>query len=80
MVDENNKIKGLDRLLGIDAIATMIGALLGTSTTTAYIESAAGIEQGGRTGLTSIFTGQQKSAWKLFGVTWSRAVYWLSMS
>ncbi len=57
MVDENNRIKGLDRLLGIDAIATMIGALLGTSTTTAYIESAAGIEQGGRTGLTSIVTG-----------------------
>jgi AGZA family xanthine/uracil permease-like MFS transporter len=57
MVDENNKIKGLDRLLGIDAIATMIGAVLGTSTTTAYIESAAGIEQGGRTGLTSIVTG-----------------------
>jgi len=57
MVDEKNRIKGLDRLLGIDAIATMIGALLGTSTTTAYIESAAGIEQGGRTGLTSIVTG-----------------------
>ena len=57
MVDENNKIKGLDRLLGIDAVATMIGALLGTPTTTAYIESAAGIEQGGRSGLTSIVTG-----------------------
>ena len=57
MVDENNKIKGLDRLLGIDAIATMIGALLGTSTTTSYIESAAGIEQGGRSGLASIVTG-----------------------
>jgi len=57
MVDENNKIKGLDRLLGIDAIATMIGALLGTSTTTSYIESAAGIEQGGRSGLVSIVTG-----------------------
>jgi len=57
MVDEKGKIKGLDRLLGIDAIATMFGALLGTSTTTAYIESAAGIEQGGRTGLTSIVTG-----------------------
>ena len=57
MVDENNKIKELDRLLGIDAVATMIGALLGTSTTTSYIESAAGIEQGGRTGLTSIVTG-----------------------
>jgi AGZA family xanthine/uracil permease-like MFS transporter len=57
MVDEKGKIKGLDRLLGIDAIATMIGAVLGTSTTTSYIESAAGIEQGGRTGLTSIITG-----------------------
>jgi AGZA family xanthine/uracil permease-like MFS transporter len=57
MVDENNRIKGLDRLLGIDAIATMAGALFGTSTTTSYAESAAGIEQGGRTGLTSIVTG-----------------------
>ena len=57
MVDEKGKIKGLDRLLGIDAVATMIGAVLGTSTTTAYIESAAGIEQGGRSGLTSIVTG-----------------------
>jgi AGZA family xanthine/uracil permease-like MFS transporter len=57
MVDEQNKIRGLDRLLGIDAIATMIGAVLGTSTTTSYIESAAGIEQGGRSGLTSIVTG-----------------------
>jgi len=57
MVDEKGNIKGLDRLLGIDAIATMLGALFGTSTTTSYIESAAGIEQGGRTGLTSIVTG-----------------------
>jgi len=57
MVDEQGKIKGLDRLLGIDAVATVIGALLGTSTITAYIESAAGIEQGGRSGLTSIVTG-----------------------
>jgi AGZA family xanthine/uracil permease-like MFS transporter len=57
MRNENNQIKGLDRLLGIDAVATMIGAVMGTSTTTAYIESAAGIEQGGRTGLTSIVTG-----------------------
>ncbi len=57
MVDKDNKIKGLDRLLGIDAAATMIGAVLGTSTTTSYIESAAGIEQGGRTGLTSVVTG-----------------------
>ena len=57
MVDENKQIKGLDRLLAIDAVATMIGSLLGTSTTTSYVESAAGIEQGGRSGLTSVVTG-----------------------
>jgi AGZA family xanthine/uracil permease-like MFS transporter len=57
MVDEEGRIKGLDRLLSIDAVATVIGALLGTSTTTSYIESAAGIEQGGRSGLTSVVTG-----------------------
>ena len=57
MVDGHGKIKGLDRLLAIDALATMTGAVFGTSTTTAYIESAAGIEQGGRTGLTSVVTG-----------------------
>ncbi|MHC4626073.1 MAG: solute carrier family 23 protein, partial [Planctomycetota bacterium] len=57
MVDKENRIGGLDRLLGIDAVATMIGALFGTSTTTAYMESAAGIEQGGRTGLTATVTG-----------------------
>ena len=57
MVDTHHKIRGLDRLLAIDAIATMTGALFGTSTTTSYIESAAGIEQGGRTGLTSVVTG-----------------------
>ena len=57
MVDHKGRIKGLDRLLSIDAIATMVGGLLGTSTTTSYIESAAGIEQGGRSGLASIVTG-----------------------
>jgi len=57
MRDERGQIRGLDRLLGIDALATMAGALLGTSTTTSYVESAAGIEQGGRTGLTSVVTG-----------------------
>jgi AGZA family xanthine/uracil permease-like MFS transporter len=57
MRDENNRIKGLDRLLSIDAIATMAGAVFGTSTTTSYVESAAGIEQGGRSGLASVLTG-----------------------
>jgi AGZA family xanthine/uracil permease-like MFS transporter len=57
MEDENGKIKELDRLLTVDAAATMFGALMGTSTTTSYIESAAGIAEGGRTGLTSVVTG-----------------------
>ncbi|PKL48844.1 MAG: guanine permease [Planctomycetes bacterium HGW-Planctomycetes-1] len=57
MTDENGKIKELDRLLTIDAGATMLGAAMGTSTTTSYVESAAGIEEGGRTGLTSVVTG-----------------------
>jgi len=57
MADEQGRIRGLDKLLGIDAIATMVGAFLGTSPTTAYAESAAGIEQGGRTGLTALITG-----------------------
>jgi len=57
MADERGRIKGLDKLLGIDAVATIIGSVLGTSPTTAYAESAAGIEQGGRTGLTSLVTG-----------------------
>jgi len=57
MADEQGRIRGLDKLLGIDAIATIVGAFLGTSPTTAYAESAAGIEQGGRTGITSLITG-----------------------
>lgn len=57
MLDERGKIKGLDRLLGVDAVATMIGAVLGTSTTTSFAESASGIEQGGRSGVTAIVAG-----------------------
>jgi adenine/guanine/hypoxanthine permease len=47
----------LERALFADATATSIGALLGTSNTTTYVESTAGISQGGRTGLTAVFTG-----------------------
>jgi AGZA family xanthine/uracil permease-like MFS transporter len=57
MVDEKGRIKGLDLLLMIDGAASMLGAAMGTSTITSYIESAAGIEEGGRTGLTSVVTG-----------------------
>ena len=44
----------MDKALFADAIATSVGAFLGTSNTTTYIESAAGIEEGGRTGLTAV--------------------------
>ncbi|HDR46642.1 MAG TPA: NCS2 family permease, partial [Geoalkalibacter subterraneus] len=44
------------RMLTADALATVGGALLGTSTTTTYVESASGVADGGRTGLTSVFT------------------------
>ncbi len=57
MVDKDGKIPMLDRLLVVDAAATMFGAVCGTSTTTTYIESASGIACGGRTGLTSVVTG-----------------------
>ncbi|HOK95719.1 MAG TPA: NCS2 family permease [Anaerohalosphaeraceae bacterium] len=57
LVDAGGKFEKLDRLLTIDAAATMFGAVCGTSTTTSYIESAAGIAQGGRTGLTAVVTG-----------------------
>ncbi len=57
LVDDKGEIPKLAKLLGLDAIATMLGALFGTSTTTTYIESASGIATGGRTGLTSIVTG-----------------------
>jgi len=46
----------MEKALFADSVATSIGAVLGTSNTTTYIESAAGIEVGGRTGLTSVFT------------------------
>ena len=56
-VTENGTIPKIDRMLMADALATVIGALLGTSTTTTYIEAATGIADGARTGLASIITG-----------------------
>jgi AGZA family xanthine/uracil permease-like MFS transporter len=56
MVDERGRIKSLGRLLAIDTAASMVGAVLGTSNVTAYIESGAGIQQGGRTGWTALVT------------------------
>jgi AGZA family xanthine/uracil permease-like MFS transporter len=55
--DSHGRIKGIGRLLSLDAFATMLGSVFGTSTTTAYVESGAGISEGGRTGLTAVVTG-----------------------
>lgn len=55
-IDENgNMSKNLERAMISDSIATTFGALLGTSNVTTYVESSAGIEVGGRTGLTAVF-------------------------
>jgi len=57
LFQENNKDdKSLQKTLEADAIATSAGSLIGVSTTTAFIESASGVEEGGRTGLTAVFT------------------------
>jgi AGZA family xanthine/uracil permease-like MFS transporter len=57
LFDENNRIPRLNRILFSDAVATIGGALTGTSTVCSYIESAAGVAVGGRTGITAIVTG-----------------------
>jgi len=56
-VDENDELLNSDEAFMSDAAATIVGALCGTSTTTTYIESAAGIEEGGKTGLTAATVG-----------------------
>ncbi|MEG0832608.1 MAG: NCS2 family permease [Oscillospiraceae bacterium] len=57
MIDKDGNLRGGDKALIADAIATCAGACLGTSTVTTYIESSTGISEGGRTGLTAMTTG-----------------------
>ncbi|MGK2739891.1 NCS2 family permease [Tepidicaulis sp. LMO-SS28] len=57
LIGEDGKLIGMRKAMIADSSATSVGALLGTSTTTSYIESTAGIEAGGRTGITAIVTG-----------------------
>jgi len=57
MLDADGKLPRLRKALLADSSATAAGALLGTSSTTSYVESAAGVEAGGRTGLTAVVTG-----------------------
>ena len=57
MADKNGKIERLNQAFMADSIATTVGACLGTSTTTTYVESAAGVAHGGRSGLTAFAVG-----------------------
>ena len=57
LVDEQGRLERLRPALLADSSATMVGALAGTSSTTSYIESATGVEAGGRTGLTAVVCG-----------------------
>lgn len=57
MLDENGKLPRIKGALLADAVATSIGAVLGTSTTTTFVESSSGVAEGGRTGLSSVVTG-----------------------
>ena len=57
MLDKNEKLPRIKPALLADAIATSVGAVFGTSTTTTFVESSAGVGEGARTGLASIVTG-----------------------
>ncbi|MCB2307417.1 NCS2 family permease [Clostridium estertheticum] len=57
MLDENGKVLRMKKALLCDAVATTAGAFLGTSTVSTYVESTAGVSEGGRTGLTSVTVG-----------------------
>lgn len=57
MLDSEGKLPRIKQALLADAIATSAGAIIGTSTTTTYVESSAGVAAGGRTGLSSVVTG-----------------------
>ena len=57
LLNENNEVERIERVFAADATATVAGALCGQSTVTSYLESAAGAEAGGRTGLTAVVIG-----------------------
>ncbi len=55
-LDQNGNLPGIDKCFQVDAVATSFGALFGMPSMTTYLESSAGVEAGGKTGLTVIFT------------------------
>lgn len=57
LLDEDGKLPRMGKALSADSIATVTGSMLGSSTVTSYIESASGVREGGRTGLTAVTVG-----------------------
>jgi AGZA family xanthine/uracil permease-like MFS transporter len=57
LVDVEGRLPGIDRVLLVDSLGAVLGGLFGTSSNTTYIESAAGVSEGGRTGLTAVVVG-----------------------
>lgn len=57
MIGEDGKIPGLKKVFMVDSVSTTAGAIMGTSTVAVYVESAAGVNEGGRSGLTAFVTG-----------------------
>lgn len=57
LINEKGELEGAEKALLVDAIGTVGGAVLGTSTVTSFVESTTGVEAGGRTGLTAVTTG-----------------------
>lgn len=57
MLDKDGKLPGIKGALLADSVGTVVGAVFGTSTVTTYVESSAGVAEGGRTGLTALTTG-----------------------
>jgi AGZA family xanthine/uracil permease-like MFS transporter len=57
LIEKDHSIPRLNRILFVDATATLVGSMTGTSTVTSYVESTAGVAAGGRSGVTAIVTG-----------------------
>ena len=57
LVDENGKMDNIEKALLADSVGTVVGAIMGTSTVTSFVESGAGVAAGGRTGLTAVTCG-----------------------
>ena len=56
-VDSKGRVQDIDKAMLADSVGTVVGALMGTSTVTSYVESGAGVKAGGRTGMTSLVIG-----------------------